>query len=372
MGLRILIIDDQAESVAALVDELAQSLPDSSSFIANFNDAEAQLDSHNPHVVVLDVLRQTGGEAIPDGLAVRAYIWAKKFCPLVVYTAAPESLGEDAGLVHPFVQIVKKGAASEQAVLAQIKTFAPHIAALEEVSKEIRWAMNGVLQQIAPTIFEKIADADARKDALVRSARRRIAARMDDALSSGGPGLRTWEFYLCPPVVEQHLLTGDIIRRSDGDKTDPASYRVVLTPSCDLVESETRAPKVKQVLVSVCTAVNRLCKELKLPETGDWQDKHKNILIGVLNQGHSPTCLPLPALPGEFPSMVADLRNLQLIDLNTLGADKEWRRVASVDNPMRELTAWAYLGLAARPGLPDRDFGAWVDEVIAARVAPQA
>ena len=65
--------------------------------------------------------------------------------------------------------------------------------------------------------------------------------------------------------------------------------------------------------------------------------------------------------------MVADLRDLQLIDLAAIGTDKDWTRVASVDNPMRELTAWAYMGLAGRPGLPDRDFGAWVDEVIAAR-----
>jgi len=367
MALRILIIDDDEESVAPLMAELEESLPGSNTRLANFDEAESQIDSHNPQIVVLDLLRQEGSETTPDGFEVRKYVWDKKFCPLVIYTAAPESLGDSDTPPHPFFHVIKKGSASEKAVLEKIRTFQPNIEALDAVAKELYWAMNGVLRQIAPTIFERIGSEPERQDALIRSARRRVAAKMDEALSTGDPGLRTWEFYLCPPVVEQHLLIGDIIRKRDGSKIDPASYRVILTPSCDLARSDTRPSKVTRALVAKCTGVGRLLKELKLPETGTWKPEHKNALIGTLNQGHSRTCLPLPALPGEFPSMIADLRNLELIELEAIGADKEWTRIASVDNPMRELTAWAYMSLAGRPGLPDRDYGAWVDEVIAAR-----
>jgi CTP synthase len=64
--------------------------------------------------------------------------------------------------------------------------------------------------------------------------------------------------------------------------------------------------------------------------------------------------------------MAADFRNLELIGLKEIGNDNEpFLRVASVDTPFRELVAWAYITNAARPGLPDRDFESWADEIIA-------
>ena len=62
--------------------------------------------------------------------------------------------------------------------------------------------------------------------------------------------------------------------------------------------------------------------------------------------------------------MVADLRDLELISTQDIGSHKPFRRVASLDSPFRELIAWAYLQTACRPGLPDRDFDSWRDEII--------
>jgi hypothetical protein len=66
--------------------------------------------------------------------------------------------------------------------------------------------------------------------------------------------------------------------------------------------------------------------------------------------------------------MVADLRALRLIGLSEIddGGQKEYKRVASVDNPFRGLVSWAYTLTAARPGMPDRDFKAWTEEFMAA------
>ena len=363
MIVRILLIDDQPENVTALRDELVAKLPGCVCEIVGFEDAEGRIESHDPHVVILDLLQGVGADAEAVGLKTRAYIWEKKFCPLVLYTAAADLVEEDATNNHPFICVIKKGADSEQQVLTRIQQYEPHIATLEVVAKEIRWTMNGVLREIAPRIFEKIPDAEGRREALTRSARRRVAAKMDDALSNGGPNLRSWEFYLCPPVIE-HPLTGDILRKRDGSKDDPAAYCVVLTPSCDLVRDAVRAPKVSQVLVSRCKPATRLLQDLNL--TG-WSNKHKDKLLALLRQGYAQSCLPLPGLPGEFPAMVADFRSLELIAYDAIGGgDKEYFRIASVDNPLRELTAWAYLSSVGRPALPDRDFNGWADEIVAA------
>jgi len=70
--------------------------------------------------------------------------------------------------------------------------------------------------------------------------------------------------------------------------------------------------------------------------------------------------------------MVADFRRLELINISQIGdGETEYVRVASVDNPFRELVAWAYILCAARPGLPDRDFDAWVEEVVLALPEPE-
>jgi hypothetical protein len=202
---------------------------------------------------------------------------------------------------------------------------------------------------------------------VVRSARRRVAAAMDDKLSVGGPNLRSWEHYLSPPITSEYPLTGDIIRRQNGNPEDPAEYAVVLTPSCDLVSGEGRKPKVKRVLVARCKDVGRLLQELAPGDRDDEEERRKKLRI-ILTQGHGHSCLPLPALPGIFPQMAADFRALELIDFGKIvtGEGGEYERVASVDSPFRELVAWAYALCAARPGLPDRDYDAWVDEIVSA------
>ena len=363
MTIRVLLIDDIPDSVEVLRDELTKELG-CNCVVVGFEQAVESIDTHNPHVVILDVLQGTGADGQTTGLKTSKYIWEKKFCPLVFYTAHADEVGEESHANHPFWCVIKKGSKSEKEVLERIQQFAPQIGALEDVGREIGWAMNGVLREIAPRIFERIADPSKRGDALVRSARRRVAAKMDDSLSTGDPNLMAWEFYLCPPVVE-HLLTGDLIRKRNGNKQDPTSYAVILTPSCDMVSSATRPPKVAEVLVSLCKGPDRVLEDLNLKNVTKWKESHTDKLLSLLRQGYSQSCLPLPELPGEFPPMAADFRTLQLIDLTQIGTNnEEYVRVASVDNPLRELVAWAYMVTAARPGLPDRDFDAWAKEII--------
>ena len=356
--MRILLIDDLPDSIVVVRDELSSELG-CVCRIEGFETVKDSLSEFNPHVVVLDVLQGTGAEGRPSGLDASEYIWERNFCPLIFYTAHAEYLQEEPHEGHPFWRVVKKGSGSQKEVLQCIQQFAPHISALEDAGQEIRWALNGALREIAPRIFDTIPGETERATTLVRLARRRVAAKMDDALSSGGASLMAWEFYLCPPVVE-HLLTGDIIRKRIGSKTDPTSYAVILTPSCDLANS-----KVAQVLVCGCKGTERLLQDLSLQDVTKWKSEHRSKLKGVLRQGYAQSCMPLPALPGEFPSMAADFRALQLVDRAQVGdSTAEYTRIASVDDPLRELIAWAYMLGAARPGMPERDFDAWAKEII--------
>jgi CTP synthase len=80
--------------------------------------------------------------------------------------------------------------------------------------------------------------------------------------------------------------------------------------------------------------------------------------------------MSLPELPGLIPHLSLDLRDLDLIDLGQIGnrgtAGITYERVATIDSPFREQMAWAFLQIAGRPGLPDRDFSATIEGIVAA------
>ena len=363
--MRILLIDDQPENVQSVLDEIMQKLAGSDCKVVDFGKPEADIESHNPHIIILDLLQGTGAERKEVGIATGTYIWGTRFCPLIYYTAAPDLVAEQSAAKHPFIKVVKKGADSEALVLQCIQEFEPHIRALDGVETEIRSAMNGALLEIAPRLFETATDETERNEMLVRSARRRVAARMDEDLLTGSAaskGLKSWECFLFPPVAK-HLLMGDVIRRRNADGKVAANYGVILTPSCDLVKTATRKPKVTRVLVSCCTTGERLLQDLNIQK---WKKDDRDKLKRLLTTGYSQSCMPLPGLPGVFPAMTIDFRSLQLIDIESIGnPDAEYERVASVDNPWRELLAWAFMLSSARPGMPDRDCETWADEIIA-------
>lgn len=373
--MRVLLIDDQPESVQAVLDEIRQQLEGSDPKVVNFDNYKADIEKHNPHIIILDLLKGPDAEPAP-GLEVYGHIWREKFCPLIFYTAAPELVKDQSDLLHPFVKVVTKGDNSDTKVLECIKEFESHIAALDATEREIRSAMNGALRQVAPPLFKSTKDRAERNEMLVRSARRRVAAMMDEDLlttSAESKGLKSWECYLQPPIA-QHLLMGDLIRKSGGEKASPESYAVVLTPSCDLVKTANRPAKVKHVLVSFCAKPNRLLKDMGLqvwPTSGEKKQKALGDLGRILSTGHAQSCMPLPELPGAFPAMTADFRNLGLIEIDQIGGSELlYERVASIDNPWRELLAWAFMLAAARPGMPDRDYKGWAEELSALLTAP--
>ncbi len=246
-----------------------------------------------------------------------------------------------------------------------VSEFRPHVDAFNQVSREIRGVMNKALKSVAPRVMKLPFDATERAEMLTRAARRNVAARIDETLlSAEPPPLKSWELYICPPVVE-HLLTGDIVRQKGKDRNDPISYAVVLTPSCELVKDVKRKPKVKEVLLARCAPVNRLLEDLAVPKKD--AKKNKDKIKSMLGQGFTQSCIAIAPLPGEFPAMAADFRRLELaaLDGNMTGLEA-YERVASVDNPLREAVAWAYMLATARPALPDRDREEWADEIIAA------
>lgn len=361
--MRLLFIEDDETSVQPVLLEIDR-LEDKPEYkVIGFPQAEAELESWWPDMVILDLAQGTVGTGDePSGLSTRDRIWRSRFCPIIVFTARPD-MWDDGGLPHPFIRMVQKGSQGVLDLMVVFNEFRLHVESMRDVERKMRLQCSLALRNVAPNAFsDHRGDNDAIRDAILRGTRRRIAASADEPLVAGQK-LSGWEQYLYPPVSDSIRL-GDVLLRTDGDKNLPSSYRVVLTPSCDLEAAEGRKPKVANVLVAKCGGMSDALDRLQIGRP-DSEEKRKD-LQRLLSQGHSVATLFYPSLPGRFPHLAVDLRDLELIPFGRIGIEgSEHERVASVDSPFRELVAWAYMHTACRPGLPDRDLDKWVDGIVA-------
>jgi len=354
MKLKILAVEDEPLSVETIRKELVSLGYDWT--ICNFSEAQAKIAEISPDIIILDLILQTESKGEPKAVGVDLfanYIWKEKFCPVAVYSAQPQELE----CKHPFVGNVSKGMGSEKELIKVIKNFIPHIELLRKVEENVRQSFALAMRNVAPLAFSATSDSVKQTELIDRSGRRYLAAYMDESVHGC---LFCWEQYILPPISKDVLL-GDIIMENGMAKDDPASFRVVLTPSCDMVKTHGRTPTQK-VLVAQC------CNPKHGKQKAPSAFKDKEALVGVLNQGYTQRILFLPAYPDNIPLMVADLKQLDFVSIDNIANDnsKKYMRVASIDSPYRELVAWAYLQVSCRPGLPERDCSLLAQEILRA------
>lgn len=353
---RLLFIDDEPESVDPVINRLDEDKYEHK--VVGFDSAKDQIENWLPDMVVLDLKAQLEDESFP-GNEIYEWIWESRFLPIVVYSAFPAHFSVNYG-DHPFVKRVQKGRTSVREVEAALAEFTPHMDALHQAEREMRKQFSIALKEVAPNAFQTFSpqESEKRNDMILRAGRRRLAASMDE-LSRHGQIMASWEQYLCPPVSED-LNLGDILREKWRNK-DPNSFLIVLTPSCDLVASKGRKPKVKSVLMARCCAMDSAIQLTSLGNMGE-KKLRERLPATVLSQGYFDTILPLPAFGERIPHMAANLRDLELVRFEWI--KEHYEIVASIDSPFRELVAWAYMQVGCRPGLPDRDFAAWCEDIL--------
>ena len=357
--LKVLFIEDDVNAVRPIRDRIRQEEPEIEPHESGFDEAEPSVRILRPDIVVLDLWEGSLSENVNTGSEKLEFIWKQQFCPVIIHSAFPDIPQEHK---NSFVREVTKGQHSPQQVLEAIRELRPHVRALKGAEEDIRNSFSIAMRDIAPSTFEFYVDGDQRNDAILRAGRRRLAALMDE-ISAEGQKLASWEQYICPPISKSILL-GDVLRQSDGKCSDPASFSVVLSPSCDLVTD--RNTKVSHVLVAKCCSTKSgfALTSWKGISARKLEDRLRDT---VLSRGYFETIVPLPELQGRIPTMMANLRELELIPLDDIGlTDKQFLRIASLDSPFRELVSWAYIQVSGRPGVPDRNLDSWRDEIVEA------
>jgi len=359
--LRLLFVDDEETDVNPALRRLKGTGAECR-HIQDFDAAIDQVTTILPDMVILDLVAGDPSEGEDEGSSVFAKIWERRFCPIIFFSARLDILS-DTRADHPFIRQIKKGPGGVERLMNAIAELRPHAAAMRTAEDFVLRKAAEALRDVATYAFRvHAADEKARDDAIIRSGRRRLAALMDN-LSAVGGALASWEQYVIPPVSE-HAQLGDILRKATATSEDPTAFRLVLTPSCDLVATKDRAPKVKSVLVARCCPPKKGIAQCSWgkAKANKLGDKIKSMM---LRQGYCEGFVPLAGVKDHIPTMMADLRDLRLIPFRQIGAEGRggYVRIASLDSPFRELIAWAYMQSACRPGLPDRDYDAWWKEI---------
>ena len=362
--MKLLLIEDDRDIIDSLKEVIEKknlaSVRQGDLEDSGFGEAEEKIRSMRPEVVILDIFDGEPAKQMSTGAKSLDFIWNEHFCPVIVYSAMPEKIKNDYRK-HPFVHYVKKGADSEEKVLGKLEEIVPYVESLKNAEEYVYKTFSSVMKRVAPYAFHTYQEDEERRTVAIRqAARRRLAAQMDEL--SGKDGIiAPWEQYVFPPISREIRL-GDILKKRAAASDDPNAFRLVLTPSCDLAGEK----KVEDVLVARCCPVEEaLAKAVNIRKINS---RNKDKVKSFLSAGHSNGIIPLPELAGLVPSMSADLRSLKLVPVqqieNPASSEKtKYERIASLDSPFREMVSWAYLQVAGRPGLPERDINAWLEEV---------
>ena len=367
--MKVLIIDDDEQVRDTLRAELGAN-SDWAVEDRGFERIDETLDRIRPDVMVLDIVE---GEA-SDQEQNTGRTWFDRvrktwFCPVVVHSAFPDRWSFEQ---HPFVEKIEKGAGSDRQVHDRLKEFASTAQMIRTVHRDFDQRVREALRDSVHALrgqIEVTATGAPQDSTLARAVRRVVAARVD-ARAAGETTLQPWERYVIPPLG-RHLLTADLLRREDADWMDTEAFRLVLTPSCDLVPRG-GATRVDRILVACCGRLDRL-GTVALKDGRELSNKERVRVRPILTEGMDGSHVPIPEFQGHVPLMAADLKSLELLsigqvqleptDADASAQDGLYRRVASTDSPFRELVGWAYLRVTGRPGTPEIDVERWLEDI---------
>lgn len=367
--LKILIVDDEPLVRETIRDALRE---DGSWNIEmrGFDDLEESLRWIRPDMVVLDLVDGDRQDDNIRGNSSYEVIWEHWFCPIVVYSGFPDAQSFEP---HPFVARVTKGSGTEEKVKSHLRRFMAQGEMIRSVQNDFDTRVREALRDSVDAIRHQpgATRSESRSDAVVQRAVRRLVAARADAVSSEDDRLYSWERLVVPPLGNQ-LLTADLLKRREAEWTDEAAFRLVLTPSCDLVRAGKRTAKVEQILVACCEPVGTL-GSIELPRGKELSKSNRRKLRSALSEGMIGEHLVLPRFRNHVPLMIANLKRLELLRWSQVdsslqgegdgGGQEEFERVASTDSPFREMVVWAYLLVTGRPGLPDLELEAWLDDI---------
>ena len=325
----------------------------------SFEEALNKIKNYYPSILILDIREDSSEEY--KGVEIFQDIISHSFCPLIIHSAIPKDNFDEQLEEHKLVEYVTKGTDSEKRLLEKLVEMKEKLDFMETLKRNIKNINHTLLKDIYPHLDSTGILKNLEVTEKSRLFGRRLAASLDFTFHrEGEKHLNPWEMYIYPPLPGVSLLTGDIIKKINGDK-----FLMVLSPSCDMVTSHGRKPKINKVLTAHLELADEFIKN---------NDEFKNVKrkdIKKLIKKHRKKepeggQILLPRLNDELPGFCVELKKLSLIPIKDINPhdneDKKiYKRIASIDSPFRENISNLISKDFGRLGLPDLDLEKWAE-----------
>jgi CTP synthase len=266
------------------------------------------------------------------------------FLPIIIFSGF-SNVYENPYKNKHFISTVNKGPEGINDLKQEVKKILPFVNKCSILSDEI----NSDISEIYRTGYEKLIknskiqqSGSAGPELFTRLVKRRLAVSIDT--NTDNKPINAWEIYLYPCLGNEYL-TGDILRKKGAVKKDPLSYRIILSPSCDLQKGREHIQNVK--VACFCNIHD--------------QYKKNDLVASRLRDTSPKQFVFFHKLEGEFPHMLCNFKEIETVNFDDL--DKKFERIVSIDSPFRESIVWADITINGRPGLPDRDCESWLESI---------
>lgn len=326
---------------------------------------------HKADMVILDIYRgdaAQGGERV--GERVLEEIRRSGFVPVIIHTNLAEGLE---GLRNEFVRLVPKTEGLprlREEMEALCRTLVPqmHRAILNHLDRALCQYMWGFVTKEWTGLQEIANRPEFLRLLLHRLAISFAREGVDQAVAEAFPGhaslpldpdkVHPAEFYIKPPMARDPAL-GDIRVRGTGDAKE---HLVVLWPTCDMVSTGGRTPKVERIL---CARASLLATFNEAREFAAGQSNTKRKALGNFLKNNRDTDFAdrFHFLPGflDIPDLVVDFQALEIQPFHQLSGLPCLGVLAS---PFAEHMSSRFDRYRGRVGTPDLDYEFVINRMI--------
>lgn len=153
------------------------------------------------------------------------------------------------------------------------------------------------------------------------------------------------EFYIYPRKDDVEYENGDILENNESK-----NVYVILTPSCDLISTETRQRKAERVLLVKAKCLTEMDEYIAYK--GKQNNDNKKRLSKIINSAKSDRYFFIPGTP-FITNRVIDFQDKSMVDYGELNAN--FKRIAKLDNPFAQSMTASFIRYYNRIGFPDID-----------------
>jgi CheY-like chemotaxis protein len=351
--LKLLYIEDDTDNRNGLVEVLSDDIVCGYNVkietVDTFDNAIEKIESTPYHIIVLDIYKgkpEENGEQA--GLEILKQIQSKYFIPVIFYSGNTKNVQ---GLKSQIVGVVTKGDEGIDGLKVEIERL------VKFKLPFIKENVHNYLEKEFKTFFWDIIHKERQKFTIDQndfSLGYLMLRKFGNSLSKEKISeilennelrrdkVHPMEFYLYPTDTTAEYENGEILQKDN-------NVYVILTPSCDFVETENRNRKVREVLLAKTVLLTDMEEYVKYKESKN-SEKKKN-LAKLIESRKSDRCFFLPQTP-FIKNRVIDFQNIVMESYENLN---KYTRIAKLDSPFAQAMIASFIRYYDRIGYPDID-----------------